>query len=65
MIHGGMLLSSVLCSMPAWQIADPLPLLSGGKGDDEEDDETLETIIKDGSNKKDERDEGERSETEV
>ena len=29
LIRGGMLLSSMLFSMPAWQLADPLPLLAG------------------------------------
>ncbi|MBT8359900.1 MAG: hypothetical protein KJO32_03010, partial [Deltaproteobacteria bacterium] len=47
LIRGGMLLSSVLFSMPAWHLADPLPLLAGGRDDDEEDGETLETIIRD------------------
>ena len=50
LIRGGMLLSSVLFSMPAWQIADPLPLLAHSNDEeDEEDGETLETIIKSGS----------------
>ena len=51
LIRGGMLLSSVLFSMPAWQIADPLPLLAHSRDDDEDDEETLETIIKDGSSR--------------
>ena len=50
MIRGGMLLASVLSSMPAWQIADPLPILAGDRDDAESDDkETLEKIIKKGS----------------
>jgi len=50
MIRGGMLLASVLSSMPAWQIADPLPILAGDKDDAESDDrESLEKIIKNGS----------------
>ncbi|MCP4340448.1 MAG: DUF4347 domain-containing protein [Desulfobulbaceae bacterium] len=50
LIRGGMLLSSVLFSMPAWQIADPLPLLAHrGDEENEEDEETLETIISAGS----------------
>jgi hypothetical protein len=50
LIRGGMLLTSVLSSMPAWQIADPLPVLARIKDDsDPEDDETLETIIEKGS----------------
>ncbi|UCG11941.1 MAG: hypothetical protein JSU72_15700, partial [Deltaproteobacteria bacterium] len=50
LIRGGMLLSSVLSSLPAWQIADPLPILTQKKEDSEsEDEESLETIIKQGS----------------
>ncbi|MBT8346440.1 MAG: hypothetical protein KJO28_09050, partial [Desulfofustis sp.] len=45
LIRGGMLLSSMLFSIPAWQLADPLPLLASRRHD-EEDEETLETIIK-------------------
>jgi hypothetical protein len=45
MIRGGSLLASVLSSMPAWQLADPLPILAGTK-DEDEDEESLETIIK-------------------
>ncbi len=44
MIRGGMLASSVMVSLPAWQIADPLPILAGGKNADE-DEESLESII--------------------
>ena len=49
MLKGGSLLASVLSSLPAWQLADPLAILVGKKGDEDEDDESLETIIKDGS----------------
>ena len=44
LIRGGMLLSSVLSSMPAWQIADPLPILAGQR-EDSDDEESLEKII--------------------
>jgi hypothetical protein len=54
LIRGGMLLSSVLSSMPAWQIADPLPILAGSKKDDD-DDESLEKIIEKGSRNNDEK----------
>jgi hypothetical protein len=47
LIRGGMLLSSVLSSMPAWQIADPLPILEkiiekGSRNNDEKKDENPE-----------------------
>ena len=35
LIRGGMLLSSLLSSIPAWQILDPLPVLAGRRGEDE------------------------------
>jgi len=57
MLKGGSLLASVLSSLPAWQLADPLAILVGKKEDeDDEDDESLETIIEEGSG----RDEGEK-----
>ena len=47
LLRGGMLLSTLLSSLPAWQILDPLPILSR-KGDESEtdDDESLESILK-------------------
>ena len=44
--RSGILLSSVLSSMPAWQFIDPLPVLAGlqgGKRDDDE--ESLESMV--------------------
>ena len=49
MLKGGSLLASLLSSLPAWQLADPLAILVGKKEDEDEDDDSLETIIKDGS----------------
>ncbi len=49
MLKGGSLMASVLSSLPAWQLTDPLAILVGTKGDEDDDDESLETIIKDGS----------------
>ncbi|MDX1763749.1 MAG: VCBS domain-containing protein, partial [bacterium] len=50
LIRGGMLLSGLLSSMPAWQLADPLPILARMKSKDDEDDEdSLEGIIEQGS----------------
>ena len=46
LIRGGLLLSSLLSSLPAWQILDPLPILARKKDDDSsEDDESLESIL--------------------
>ena len=46
LIRGGMLLSSLLSSIPAWQILDPLPVLVGRRGEDDlDDDESLASII--------------------
>ena len=56
LIRGGTLLASVLSSMPAWQLADPLPILAGTKEEDEGDEESLETIIKSGSTNDDKKD---------
>ncbi|NOQ41786.1 MAG: tandem-95 repeat protein, partial [Desulfuromusa sp.] len=50
MLKGGSLLASLLSSMPAWHLADPLSILAGGSRDDE-DDESLESIIKEGEKK--------------
>jgi CSLREA domain-containing protein len=49
MLKGGSLLASVLSSLPAWQLTDPLAILVGTKGDQDDDDESLETIIEKGS----------------
>ena len=47
LVRGGMLISSLLSSLPAWQILDPLPILARKKDDDgTEDDESLESILK-------------------
>ena len=44
--RSGLLLSSVLSSMPAWRFIDPLPVLSGMRGGaDEDDDESLESMV--------------------
>ena len=51
-----MLLSSLLSSMPAWQIADPLPILSRLKDDNDDDDESIEEIIGDDNTEQDAED---------
>jgi hypothetical protein len=46
LLRSGVLLSSLLSSMPAWRVLDPLPVLAGKLDDDEEqDEESLESII--------------------
>ena len=46
LVRGGMLLSTLLSSLPAWQILDPLPILARKKdGDEADDDESLESIL--------------------
>ncbi|MBW2370641.1 MAG: tandem-95 repeat protein, partial [Deltaproteobacteria bacterium] len=55
MLKGGSLLASVLSSLPAWQLADPLAILTGTKDDDEDDDESLETILDEGAGQKPDR----------
>jgi hypothetical protein len=49
MIRGGYLLGSLLSQIPAWKIVDPLQILDV-LGSDEDDDETLESIIDDAVN---------------
>ncbi|MFK7730260.1 MAG: cadherin-like domain-containing protein [Pseudomonadales bacterium] len=49
MIRGSVLLSTILSSLPAWRLIDPLPVISGMLSDEDEDDESLESIIEDGS----------------
>jgi hypothetical protein len=45
LVRGGLLMSSVLASMPAWRIIDPIPVLEDQNGQgDEADNETLETM---------------------
>jgi hypothetical protein len=46
LVRGGMLLSTLLTSIPAWQILDPLPILARRKDDDDGDgDESLASIL--------------------
>ena len=44
-----MLLSSILSSLPAWRLVDPLPVLESlekGAKKDQADDESLESVIR-------------------
>jgi hypothetical protein len=47
LLRGGLLLSSLLSSMPAWHVIDPLPVLAGGKRreDDDGGDDPLERLF--------------------
>jgi len=45
LVRGGVLLGSVMSSMPAWRTFDPLPVLDNLSGDDNDDSETLESMV--------------------
>jgi len=46
LVRGGVLLGSVLSSLPAWRNIDPLPVLSSLGGDsDNDDDDSLEDLV--------------------
>ena len=64
LLRGGMLLSSLLSSLPAWRVLDPLPILARKKDDDEsDDDESLEAILDKPDRKSEPRDRAADSET--
>jgi hypothetical protein len=49
LLRGGVLLSSVLSSLPAWRLLDPTPVLSGAlarAAEDAEDDDSLEEMLR-------------------
>ncbi len=50
LIRGGVLLSSVLSSLPAWRMIDPLPVLAFTRlrSEDEAEDESLESLVNKG-----------------
>jgi parallel beta-helix repeat protein len=53
LVRGGALLSSLLASIPAWRVMDPLPILgSMGDNGDENDDESLDAMIDKANQKK-------------
>jgi hypothetical protein len=46
LLRGGVLLSSLLSSLPAWRLVDPLPVLSRlSDGSDDDDDASLEELV--------------------
>ncbi|MCB1800626.1 MAG: tandem-95 repeat protein [Gammaproteobacteria bacterium] len=50
LVRGGVLLSTALSSLPAWQFVDPLPVLARTNDkEDDDDDDSLEGIIKERS----------------
>ena len=45
-LRGGMLLTTMVAQMPAWRIVDPLVVLESlGSGSDNEDDESLQSMV--------------------
>lgn len=60
--RGGVLLSSMLSSLPVWQFVDPLPVLGHQRGTGNEDDESLESLVSDsGDSGNDAEDESEET----
>jgi hypothetical protein len=45
LLRGGVLIASLLSSIPAWRLVDPLPVLGRVGGQDDEDDESLEEMV--------------------
>ncbi len=45
LLRGGVLLSSVLTSLPAWRMMDPLPVLDNRASDDDSGDESLQEMV--------------------
>ena len=54
--RGGLLLASLMSSLPAWRLIDPIPILAQLNFADEEDDESLEEMVRRGADA--EEDEG-------
>jgi hypothetical protein len=53
LVRGGALLSSLLASIPAWRVMDPLPILgSMGEDGEQSDDESLDAMIDKANEKK-------------
>jgi hypothetical protein len=52
LVHGQILLSSILASLPAWRLIDPLPVLAHlnkGSKNDGEDDDSIESVVRKGA----------------
>ncbi len=65
LVRGGVLLSSILSSLPAWRMIDPLPVI--GQFDDnqfdEDSDDSLESLIQQGSDQIEKQQQTEHSDT--
>lgn len=46
LLRSGAVLGSVLSALPVWKSIDPLPVLESLGGDDDDDQETLESMVK-------------------
>jgi hypothetical protein len=49
LVRGGVLLSTALSSLPAWQFVDPLPVLARTRHDENDSDDSLQSIIEEES----------------
>lgn len=50
LVRGGVLATSLMSSLPAWRVLDPLPVLSHrARRDNDDDDESLESMVEDDS----------------
>jgi len=45
-LRGGLLLTSLLSSLPAWNVVDPLPILANAKRSDEDNEEDVDPLEK-------------------
>ena len=58
LLRGGLLLSSLLSSLPAWRFVDPLPVLGRLQDDDDDqDDDSVEAMVRAGGLSADVQDE--------
>jgi len=46
LLRGGLLLTSLLSSLPAWNVVDPLPILANAKRSDDENEEDVDPLEK-------------------
>jgi len=46
LLRSGVVLGSMLSALPAWKSIDPLPILESLGGDDDGDDESLQSMVK-------------------
>lgn len=45
LVRGGLLIGSLMASLPVWRTIDPLPVLNEFNDDDNDDDESLEALV--------------------